>query len=243
MASAMKTRPWLTGLISAAFFLGVVGASADDHRGAESKLSDQDFYRAVACGADPGGPCTTPIVKWPKDQRHTLQIFIHEPPASFVKDKAKAVIAAVRLAATEVNISGADIQLEVVNTPTAPLHVYMLDAGWGDRITDSGDPILDGAKMRATASAIQVEAGTDTIERASIAVSDTVAFDIIRAAVLKAILKALGFQVAIDDPHYTGNSVFAALGHDVYAIRRQDMLALRMHYPTGCEKASECLDR
>lgn len=232
----------LAGLILALLALPLTAARAQDVAVSKGELPLEDLYRAIACGADAGGPCTTEIAKWPRQMRHPLRIYIHKPQAGFPEDKVKAVIASVRLAVTEINISGSDIRLEVVDDPAAPLHVHMLDVGWDDRIARSGDPLLDGARMRTTASAIRRKPGSGDIEKASIAVGDTIGFDIIRAAVLKSLMKALGLPYAIDNPYYTGKSVFAKFGHGVYEIRRQDMLALRLQYPTGCEKASDCLE-
>lgn len=231
----------LAVLILALFALQPTAANARDAAVSKGELSVEDLYRATACGADPGGPCKTEIATWPKQERHKLRIHIREPEAGFPDDLVKPVIASVRLAITEINISGADIQLEVVSDPDAPLQVHMINASWGDRVADSGDPVLDGAKMRATAIGLGLAPAGNDIEKASIAVSGNIAPDIVRTAVLKALLQALGFRYAVDNSFYTGKSVFAALGHDVQEIRRQDMLALRLHYPTACAKASDCL--
>jgi hypothetical protein len=241
LAAAVLVAMREIGLILAFLALLPTGARAGDAVASKGELSVEDLYRAISCGAETGGECRSEIARWPKRLRGNLKVFIEDPQAGFPADKVKAVIASMRLAITEVNISGADIQIELVDTAAAPLRVHMLDAGWGDRIANSGDAVIDGAKMRATASAIELEPGSGDIARASIAVSGNIAPDIIRAAVLKALMKALGLRFAIDNPHYTGKSVFAELGHDVNTVRRQDMLALRMHYPTGCAKASDCL--
>lgn len=231
----------LAGLILAFLTLHLTAASARDVATSKGELSVEDLYKAAACGAEPGGPCKTEIVRWPKSLRHKLRLHIREPEAGFPDDLVKPVIASVRLAITEINVSGSDIQLEVVNDADAPLQVHMIDAAWGDRIVDSGDPVLDGAKMRATATSLRLAPGGNDIEKASIAVSGNIAPDIVRAAVLKALLQALGFRYAVDNPFYVGKSVFTELGHDIFNIRRQDMLALRLQYPTGCKKASDCL--
>jgi len=231
----------LAGLILAFLSLHLTAASARDVAASKGELSVEDLYKAAACGADPGGSCKTEITRWPKTLRHKLRIHIREPGAGFPDDLVKPVIASVKLAITEINVSGADIQLEVVNSADAPLQVHMIDAAWGDRIADSGDPVLDGARMRATATGLRLAPGGNDIERASIAVSGNIAPDIVRAAILKALLRALGFRYAVDNTFYTGKSVFTELGHDIDKIRRQDMLALRLQYPTGCKKASDCL--
>jgi|GEM_PF-6900331 len=231
----------LAALILAFLALQLSPASARDLAVSKGELSVEDLYKATACGADPGGPCRTEIARWPKPLRHKLRVHIRPPDAGFPEDLVKPVIASVRLAITEINVSGSDIQLELVNDPGAPLQIHMIDAAWGDRVADSGDPVLDSAKMRATATGLRLAPAGDAIEKASIAVSGNIAPDIVRAAVLKALLRALGFRYALDNPFYTGKSVFAELGHDVFKIRRQDMLALRLQYPTGCEKASDCL--
>lgn len=230
------------GLILALLPLGVAAAQAADVAVSKGELELPDLYRAIACGADVGGACRTAIVKWPKPLRRKLQVHIREPQTGFPPDLVRAVVASVRLAVTEINISGADIQLEVVGKPTAPLQVHMVEAGWDDPVAGTGDPVIDGTKMRTTASAIRLDPATGEIEKASMAVSGNIAPDIIRAAVLKELLRALGLRTALGNRFYTGKSVFAELGHDVQKIRRQDMLALRLHYPTGCARASDCLE-
>lgn len=241
----MKTATCFAGLICAVFFLGLTGALANDYTVSEGKLSDRDFYRAIACGASVDGWCKTAIVKWPQEQRRNLKIFVEKPQDGFPPEKIKMVIASVRLAITEINISGADIQLEFTEKRSAQIHVHMVNARVGETITGTGNRILDGRKIQGGLGVVRWKrnGSTGAIVEAYVGISSNIPKTIIRSVVLEEVVQVLGLWLDIRNPYYTGRSIFAEDANNVYKIRQQDMLALRLHYPTGCEKASECLDR
>lgn len=239
----MKTATVLAGLISAAFIFGSPAALAADYTVSEGKLSDRDFYRAIACGADVGGWCRIPILKWPSEQRHNLEVFVEDPQDGFPREKVKMVIASVRLAITEVNISGADIQLEFTDRKSAPIHIHMVNAHAGETIAGTGDDILDGASIDGGVTVLRWEHYTNKIVAARIGIASSIPKTIIRSVVLEEIVQSLGLPLDIKNPYYRLKSIFAEDGNNVYKLRRQDTLALRMQYPTGCDKASDCLQQ
>lgn len=232
----------LAALILALLLSGsAVAAAEDDFTVSEGELSNRDFYRAIACGATVGGWCRTPIVKWPSDKRHPLRIFVEEPQAGFVADNVKAVIASVRLAITEVNGSGADIRLEFSEDRSAPVHVYMVGARVGETMTGTGSDRLDGTVIQAGIGSMRWNGATREIVEASIGIAANIPKQIIRSVVLEEMLQVLGLPWDIRNPFYNGKSVFAEESNNIFNIRRHDTFALRLHYPTGCEKASDCL--
>lgn len=239
----MKTATVLAGLISAALIFGSPAALAADYTVSEGKLSDRDFYRAIACGADVGGWCRIPILKWPAEQRHNLEVFVEDPQDGFPQEKVKMVIASVRLAINEVNVSGADIQLKFSERKSAPIHVHMVNARAGETIGGTGDDILDGARIEGGVTVLRWENYTNIIAAARIGIASTIPEAIIRSVVLEEIVQSLGLPMDIKNPYYRFKSIFAEDGNNVYKLRRQDTLALRLQYPTGCERASDCLQQ
>ena len=231
----------------AALMLGFVlagssmASATDDFTVSTGELSNRDFYRAVACGAAVGGWCKTPIVKWPSDERHPLRIFVEEPQSGFPAENVKAVIASVRLAITEVNVSGADIRLEYSEDRAAPIHIHMVSARVGETMTGTGSDRLDGTVIQAGIGAMRWNGRTREIVEASVGVASDIPPQIIRSVMLEEILQVLGLPWDIRNPAYAGKSVFSEDSNNIFRIRRQDTFALRLHYPTGCEKASDCL--
>jgi hypothetical protein len=213
----------------------------DDFTVSKGELSNRDFYRAIACGAEVGGWCRTPIVKWPSDKRHPLRIYVEDPQSGFPAEKVKAIVASVRLAITEINVSGADIRLEYSEDRSAPIHVYMVGARVGETMQDTGSERLDGSVIQAGIGSMRWNGVTHEIVEASVGIASDIPKQIIRSVVLEEIIQVLGLPWDIRNPAYTGKSIFSEDSNNIFKIRRQDTFALRLHYPTGCEKASDCL--
>ena len=232
----------LVALVLGLILAGSFAASAeDDFTISEGKLSDRDFYRAIACGAEAGGWCKTPIVKWPTERRNPLRVFVEEPQSGFPAEKVKAVVASVRLAITEINVSGAGIRLEYSDNSSAPLHIHMVGARVGETMAGTGSDRLDGKVIQAGIGSMRWNATTREIVEASVGIASDIPQQVIRSVVLEEILQVLGLPWDIRNPAYTGKSIFAEDANNIFKIRRQDTFALRLHYPTGCEKASDCL--
>ena len=70
-----------TGAVKALLALLLLAAPAQAQEGewadfvsAWGKVSDQDFYRIVTCGAPPGLPCREPEVRWPPNRAQDLRV-------------------------------------------------------------------------------------------------------------------------------------------------------------------------
>ena len=223
------------------FACSPVAAAEDDFTVSKGELSNRDFYRAIACGAEVNGWCRTPIVRWPSDKRHPLRIYVEGPQAGFPPENVKAVVASVRLAITEINVSGADIRLEFSKDRAAPIHVYMVGARMGEPMQGTGRERLDGTVIQAGIGTMRWNGVTREIVEASVGIASDIPKPVIRSVVLEEIIQILGLPWDIRNPAYAGKSIFSEDSNNIFKLRRQDTFALPLHYPTVCEKASDCL--
>ena len=78
------------GALAIAFLgLALPVAAAEDFIVTEGMLSDDDFYRLVACGAEPGGDCTKPMLHW-KTERPLRVALEYMDPAFLGGRQARA---------------------------------------------------------------------------------------------------------------------------------------------------------
>lgn len=61
-------------LLAASCFVAATAEAAQDYIETDGLLSDDDFYRLVACAAPPGGDCTKRFLRWSSDEPLHVQI-------------------------------------------------------------------------------------------------------------------------------------------------------------------------
>ena len=97
-------------------------AFAADYVETQGRLSDDAFYRLVACGAAPGADCALPFVRWSKTDRADLRVGVMRRAAGF---PAPQTADAALDAAIEA-INGADAGLTLRQTTRAP-HITTIE--------------------------------------------------------------------------------------------------------------------
>lgn len=210
------------------FCLASTAASAQEFIAVPDMISDEDFYRLVACAAPPGGTCAKPFIRWPITRRADLRIGIADVAPSFPSYKLDLIDRAIDAAIAEINATGADVHLTRAYEGTVDIPFYLIPTPQGARITGTSIAELDGSEMAIARVALRPRGGT--ILSAAIAISQDIRRREIASVVLEELVQALGLPTDIDSPGYT-RSIFSEADNATVRLRGQDAAALRRHYP------------
>ncbi|MEX3014521.1 DUF2927 domain-containing protein [Gymnodinialimonas hymeniacidonis] len=191
-------------------------------------ISDDAFYRLVACGAAPGGDCAKPFIYWPEDRRLALRVGIAATGESFADYRYDLVDAAIDAAIDEINGAGAHLFLERVYEGDMDIPIFLVDAPQGGVIEGTGLSELDGSSIAIGRVAIRSR-GEDIVA-ASIAISHDIRRREIASVILEELVQSLGLVTDIASPAYE-RSIFAENGNSMTRLQGQDAAALRRHYP------------
>lgn len=210
------------------FCLASTAASAQEFIAVPDMISDEDFYRLVACAAPPGSTCAKPFIRWPMTRRVDLRIGIADVAPSFPSYKLDLIDRAIDAAIAEINATGADVHLTRVYEGAVDIPLYLVPTPQGARITGTSIAELDGSEMAIARVALRSRGGT--ILSAAIAISQDIRRREIASVVLEELVQALGLPTDIDSPAYT-RSIFSEADNATVWLRGQDAAALRRHYP------------
>ena len=130
------------------------------------RLSDEAFYRLVACAAPPGGECRKPLIRWSDQRAVSLTVGVVQIDDHFPNYKLDLVEAAIDRAIAEINASGAYLVLERSYEPDPDIAIYLLDTPQGGIIEGTGNRELDGSELAVGRVAIR-SLGADIQEAAS----------------------------------------------------------------------------
>jgi hypothetical protein len=215
-----------------AFLLGLSWlprpAVAQEYIAVPDFISDEAFYRLVACAAPPGGDCAKPLVRWPEDRRLRLRVGIAKIDAGFLSYRLDVVDRAVDRAIDEINGAGAHLFLERAFEGPFDVPIYLVDAPQGGAIDGTGVPELDGTSIAIGRIALRSRGGE--ITGASIAISADIKRREIASVVLEELVQAMGLVTDVLSPAYA-DSIFAEDSNSVTRLNGQDAAALRRHYP------------
>ncbi|MEM9583483.1 MAG: DUF2927 domain-containing protein [Pseudomonadota bacterium] len=215
----------------ALFLLIPALAQAQDYVTSEGRLSDEDFYKTVACSAPVGGACVDPIVRWAPADATDLTIGITETRAGFPESTKPHVKEAIRAAIKEINGAGAALRLRFVAADEDPhITVHLWDQGEGDTIRGMGLKQANGSILGAAYVHIWWN-GDKELTRGVIIVARDIEKDDLRSVMLEEITQAMGLLTDIDNPWYDTRSILSENTNWVIALQPQDKMALRRHYP------------
>lgn len=203
-------------------------AAAQEFVTVPRRLSDEAFYRLVACAAPPGGDCAKPEIRWSEERRVSLTVGITMIDPAFPSYKLDLVDAAIDRAIAEINAVGAYLALERSYEDNPDIALYLLDTPQNGIIGGTGNAQLDGEELAIGRVAIRSLGGE--IEEAAIAISRDIQRREIASVVLEEIVQALGLATDVQSPAY-GDSIFNEDANSVVWLRGQDAEALRRHYP------------
>lgn len=218
----------LRAILLFSFLLSPAMATAQEYITIPARVSDEAFYRLVACAAPPGGVCAKPEIRWSETRRLTLSVGITQIDDGFPSYKMHLVDAALDAAIDEINSSGAYLLLERIFEGTPDIAVYLVDTPQGGTITGTGNAEMDGERLAVGRVAIRSLGGE--IQEAAIALSRDIRRREVASVVLEELVQAMGLPTDVQSPAYS-DSIFAEDGNSVVWLRGQDAEALRRHYP------------
>ena len=214
------------------FLLSTSTLLAKDFVRSKGKLSDRDFYRAVACGAPVGQECRYSTYRWPESDRVNLTVGIMEIEDEFPKDYAATAAGALVKAIEEINGVNSGVRLVQVTKGTPKIKVYFVSGkiggGGSSARTVTGFALAEGAGGMAR---IFPGRRKGSIAKAEVYISDLNAKSGLRSIVLEELVQSLGLLTDIHNRYYNKRSIFSEVGSGTTKLRGQDAKALLLHYP------------
>lgn len=218
-------------LICLALLAGASGATAaEDYIETTGPLSDEDFYRLVACAAPPGAPCGKKTVHW--STARPLRVQLTRIDRAFLGGKQKRARAALTRAIRYINRTGAGISLtEVPEGAEADIRIYLVDTDGTTPITGTGIKGVDGTTVTGARVIVWSRSDSQLIQRAQIVFGTRLHIRHYESAMIEELTQALGLLTDIRNPDYLGKSVFSQDDNLSKDLGPQDVMALRRHYP------------
>ena len=129
-------RPFLP--YAFAMTLSATSATGQEFIVVPDLISDEAFYRLVACAAPPRGACGKPFIRWSEERRLNLRVGIADIAASFPGYKLDLIDRAIDDAIAEINASGAELYLERAFEGPLDVPIYLVSAEQGGEVSDTG---------------------------------------------------------------------------------------------------------
>lgn len=220
---------------AAVLFLALVAAGAaraepDDFVTAPDRLSDEAFYRLVACGAPPGEGCVKPMARWVRAADEAITVALAAPDPGFPGYRLGDASAALDDAIAQIAGTGAAVPLvRLADGAAADITVFLSGAAHGETLLRTGFPGLDGQVIAGGLMTFWAREGR--IERAGIALSRDLPRRTIRSVLLEELVQALGLATDVRGPAYLRTSIFDEDSNTVTRLDGQDAEAVRRHYP------------
>lgn len=207
-----------------------VPAMADSQLVVDRPLSDDDFYKAVACGAPPGGDCVIDTVRWPEPIARDLMVAVVATQTGFAQAHGKDGTRALEAAIAEINSTDADLRLRLAKPgERAPIQIWFSDIREGDPIALPGLAFPQGDRMEGARVYIWWNELKD-IDRAVIILSRDLLPEEMTSVMLEELTQSLGFLTDLEGSAYAESSIFSETSNAVSRLEGQDRMALRRHY-------------
>ncbi len=202
---------------------------AQDYIEVDGALSDDDFYRLVACAAPPGEPCSKPFLHWPTDTAVTVALVQVDAP--YLGGKQRRALAAIERAIQYINRVESGLTLVEGNPDEADILIYLIDTDGSAPITGTGIDGVDGATVSGARVVVWSRSDTHQISHAQIIFSTNLHISQYESAMIEELTQSLGLLTDIRTPVYEGVSVFSQDSNAAKDLGPQDIMALRRHYP------------
>ena len=211
--------------------LSAVAGSAQEYVTANGKLSDDDFYRLVACAAPPGGECQKPLVRWRAKAAKDLSLGILRVDEGFPPRLRAQVEEGLDRAIEKLNASGANLRLRRAKPSETPdIKVLFLDIPEGATISGTGIEALEGVVIGAATMTISWR-NDRTLTDCYISSSNSARLGEIYSGMLEELTQCMGLWTDIGGRYYESRSIFSETSNSLVRLGEQDLMALRRHYP------------
>jgi hypothetical protein len=197
----------------------------------ETRLSDDDFYRLVACAAPVSGDCQKDIVRWSPADAQDVSIGIVQVAESYPPNLLQTIDNALDAAIAEVNAADANLRLTRSEISTIPdVGIHLLDIAEGDPIDGTGLDPLDGQIIEAAKAQLWWR-GNLTLTEGAIVFGTDVDPGEVASIILEEVTQTMGLLTDIGGDYYQSRSIFSETSNQLTRLGRQDVMALRRHYP------------
>ncbi len=194
----------------------------------QGEMSDENFYRSIACGAQPGKECTTAFVRW-KYSAVTYALLPHAP--AFPPDLARKISAQIDIALAEINRHKPGITLQRADHlgVGADVLISLPDLVEGEK-TKGLPHFADNQTVGVGLNEISWDGGNSLYQAGILFTKDLTELDM-PSVVLEEIFQSLGFPYDIENPYYIDRSILSQDSNDTVHSEGQDKAALLRHYP------------
>jgi hypothetical protein len=206
-------------------------AVAQEYVKANGLLSDDDFYRLVACAAPPGGACQKPLVRWSKRDAKDVSVQIVKIEEGYPAKVAAKIEAGLDATIAELNGVGAKLRVSRAEPgKKADIRIFLLNIPRDSEISGTGLFWFDGVFMEL--ARMQMEwRDNRTVVQCAIAYSRDVKTSEVQRLLIEEITQCMGLLTDIGGRTYEGRSIFSETSTARSKLGEQDAMALRRHYP------------
>jgi hypothetical protein len=203
-------------------------AQAQESDGVSStgRLSDEDFFRLVTCGAKPGGPCRGDSPRWAKRRLSLTLALGDEPLPPGFETRLKA---AIDHAITQINGAGARITVVSTDRRTADITIRPTALTEGAKLKEV--PGFSAAGIMGVGYMSLWWDDRERITEAVILISTSITDNDLQSVMLEEITQSLGALYDIENPAYEGVSILSQNSNATTTIQGQDAALLRWLYP------------
>ena len=214
-----------------ALILATGAAQAQEFITASNMLSDNDFYRLVSCAAPPNGDCQKEVVRWSATDAQDVSIGFVQIEPGYPQDLVRAAQIALASAISELNAADANLHVTLGHNKRKPdIGIHLLTIVEGDKIRNTGPDLLDGEPLEAAKIKIWWREDHSLIEGAIVFGKD-INPAALPSVMLEEVTQAMGLLTDIGGTVYESQSIFSESSNQLTTLSRQDVMALRRHYP------------
>ena len=196
----------------------------------KGQLSDDTFYKMVACAAPENQTCQKPFVKWSQRKAQNITVSLKRIDPAYPRDKLSTINAGIALAITELNAVPNGPRFRRVNDGSkADIQILLLDTAANSTLKNTNIKGLDGVRIQHAWVQIWWN-NNNTITRAAIVFSKDVSTASAGSIMLEELTQALGFITDLRNPYYEANSIFSEDSNTRTDLAPQDIKAIQRHY-------------
>ena len=205
-----------------------VETNAGDYVSSNGKLSDESFYRLVACGAAPGKKCQRGFLRWPVQN---VKVAIVDVDGRTTSKQMAIAEHSLQNAISEINSVDSKIRLVPAPASQADIKVYIAA---GTRIRSH--PMVRDIRHRLggpSAGVARVFFENGKINEALIIVAAGGRQTKVKSVMLEELTQSLGLMTDVKGRYYRRRSIFAESASSTTTLRDQDARALAIHYASN----------
>jgi hypothetical protein len=214
-----------------AFLVTAGVAGAQEYVTTKGKVSDDDFYRIVACAAPPGGDCQRPFVRWSQLDAKDVSVRIVQIDAGYPAKLQQKFDANLDKTLSDLNAVGAELRVSRAPDGMTPdVRIFLLDIPKNGTVAGTGLPWFDGQNI-GVARAQMGWRGDGTLIECAIGISTGAKQSEVQRILIEEITQCMGLFTDIGGANYESRSIFSETSGQVSRLGAQDIMALRRHYP------------